>query len=302
MTQQQSISNTVWGLLILLGVIWGGSFFSISLALREVGVLTSVTHRVGWAAVVLSGVVIARGHALPRSARIWIGFAGMGLLNNVIPFILMAWGQTQIETGLVSILNATTAIFGVVVAAIFLRDERLTKAKAMGAFLGVSGVAVIMGWQAVSSFDPRNLAQLAVLAGTVSYAFAGTWARFMLKGLPPDLAAAGMLGASTLFMLPIGWMVEGSPFVAVSFTAGAAIAYYAIIATAAAYLLYYRILNLAGAGNVMLVTLMIPVVAITLGAVFLGENLNPRAFAGLALIALGLTVIDGRLFKRRASR
>ncbi|SOH94553.1 Uncharacterized membrane protein [Monaibacterium marinum] len=302
MTQQHSISNTVWGLLILLGIIWGGSFFSISLALREVGVLTSVTHRVGWAALVLWGVVIARGHALPRSARVWIGFAGMGLLNNVIPFILMAWGQTQIETGLVSILNATTAIFGVLVAAIFLHDERLTKAKATGAVLGVSGVAVIMGWQALSSFDPRNLAQLAVLAGTISYAFAGTWARFMLKGLPPELAAAGMLGASTMFMLPIGWMVEGSPFVAVSFTAGAAIAYYAIIATAAAYLLYYRILNLAGAGNVMLVTLMIPVVAITLGALFLGESLSPRAFAGLALIALGLCVIDGRLFKRRVTR
>lgn len=302
MMQQRSMSNAAWGQLILLGLIWGGSFFSIALALREVGVLTSVTHRVGWAALVLWGVVILRGHALPRSARVWIGFAGMGLLNNVIPFTLMAWGQTQIETGLVSILNATTAIFGVLVAAAFLRDERVTRSKAMGALLGLAGVATIMGWQALTGFDPRNLAQLAVLAGTLSYAFAGTWARIMLKGLPPELAAAGMLGASFLIMLPLGWAIEGSPFVAVSFTAGAAIAYYAIVATAGAYLLYYRILDIAGSGNLLLVTLIIPAVAIVLGAVFLGESLPARTFAGLGLIALGLAVIDGRLFKRFANR
>ena len=302
MTQQQSMTNAAWGQLLLLGVIWGGSFFSIALALREVGVLTSVTHRVGWAALVLWAVVIARRHPLPRSARVWIGFAGMGLLNNVIPFVLMAWGQTQIETGLVSILNATTAIFGVIIAAIFLRDERLTRNKACGAALGLAGVATIMGWQAVTHFDPRNMGQLAVLLGTLSYAFAGSWARIMLKGLPPEMAAAGMLGASFLIMLPFSWYFEGSPFVAVSVTAGAAIAYYAIVATAGAYLLYYRILNIAGAGNLMLVTLIVPAIAVVLGAVFLGENLNPRAFVGLALIAGGLAVIDGRLFKRRSTR
>ena len=302
MKTQQSMSNTAWGLLVLLGVIWGGSFFSIAIALREVGVLTSVTHRVGWAAVVLWGVVALRGHALPRAPRVWIGFAGMGLLNNVIPFTLMAWAQTQVETGLVSILNATTAIFGVLVAALFLADERLTRARVVGAALGLAGVATIMGWQALASFDPRNLAQLAVLAGTLSYACAGVWARVMLKGLPPEVAAAGMLTASTLVMLPLGWAVEGSPFVAMSGTAVFAIAYYAVVATAGAYLLYYAILAMAGAGNLMLVTLLIPAVAITLGALFLGESLAPRAFAGLALIAAGLAVIDGRLFKRRARR
>ena len=295
------MSNTAWALLILLGVIWGGSFFSIALALREVGVLTSVSHRVGWAALVLWAVVIARGHRLPRAPRVWIGFAGMGVLNNVIPFTLMAWAQTEVETGLVSILNATTAIFGVLMAALFLADERLTRARLTGAALGLVGVATIMGWQALTAFDPRSLAQLAVLAGTLSYACAGVWARTMLRGLPPELAAAGMLTASTLIMLPLGWVIEGSPFVLLSLTGTLAIAYYAVVATAGAYLLYYRILDLAGSGNLMLVTLLIPAVAIVLGALFLGESLAPRAFAGLALIALGLAVIDGRLFKRRAS-
>ncbi len=296
------MSNAAWGLLLLLGLIWGGSFFSIAIALREVGVLTSVTHRVGWAALVLWAVVAMRGHPLPRSPRVWIGFAGMGLLNNVIPFTLMAWGQTRIETGLVSILNATTAIFGVLVAAALLADERLTARRALGAALGLAGVATIMGWQALASFDPRNLAQLAVLAGTLSYAFAGVWARVMLKGLPPEMAAAGMLTASTLVMLPLGWAVEGSPFVALSGSGFAAIGYYAVVATALAYLLYYRILAMAGSGNLILVTLLIPAVAITLGALFLGESLSPRAFAGLALIALGLVTIDGRVFKAVSPR
>ncbi|WP_316014493.1 DMT family transporter [Roseobacter sp. HKCCA0434] len=302
MTTPTHMSNAAWGLLLLLGLIWGGSFFSIAIALREVGVLTSVTHRVGWAALVLWAVVAMRGHPLPRSPRVWIGFAGMGLLNNVIPFTLMAWGQTRIETGLVSILNATTAIFGVLVAAALLADERLTARRALGAALGLAGVATIMGWQALASFDPRNLAQLAVLAGTLSYAFAGVWARVMLKGLPPEMAAAGMLTASTLVMLPLGWAVEGSPFVALSGSGFAAIGYYAVVATALAYLLYYRILAMAGSGNLILVTLLIPAVAITLGALFLGESLSPRAFAGLALIALGLVTIDGRVFKAVSPR
>ncbi|QPH53842.1 DMT family transporter [Pontivivens ytuae] len=305
MTQQQTMSNAAWAQLFLLGLIWGGSFFSIAIALREIGFLTSVVHRVGWAALVLIAVVAIRRHALPRGWQVWVGFLGMGLLNNVIPFTLMAWGQTQIETGLVSILNAATAIFGVLAAALFLRDERLTVPRGIGTVLGFAGVATIIGWSALASFDIRSIAQLAVIGGTISYALAGVWARVMLKGLPPEVAAAGMLSASFVVMLPLAWAVEGPPSLALQPATWGAIGYYAIVATAGAYLLYYRILAIAGSGNLLLVTLVIPAVAISLGAAFLGESLPASAFAGLALIAAGLIVIDGRvhraLFKRTAS-
>ncbi|RED13174.1 DMT family transporter [Pontivivens insulae] len=306
MTEQRTMTNAAWAQLILLALIWGGSFFSIAIALREVSVLQSVLHRVGWAALALWVIALAQGHSVPRSLKIWIGFMGMGLLNNIIPFTLMAWGQTEIETGLVSILNASTALFGVVIAAALLRDEQLTRAKAVGTALGFAGVVTVIGWSALKSFDIRSAAQLAVIGGTVSYAFAGVWARYMLQGLSPVVAAAGMLLASTLIMLPVVLVYEGLPSLKLNFNTWAAIGYYALIATAGAYLLYYRILAVAGSSNLMLVTLLIPPVAIALGATFLGETLPPSALPGFALIALGLLVIDGRLgralFKRSPSR
>ncbi|MEL6677560.1 MAG: DMT family transporter [Pseudomonadota bacterium] len=297
MIEQRHMSNRAWAELILLGVIWGASFFSIAIALREVGALTSVAHRVGWAALLLWLVVLWRGLRVPRDARVWGAFLMMGLLNNVLPFSLMAWGQLHIESGLTSILNATTALFGVLVAALFLRDERLTLRKGVGTALGFVGVATVIGLEALATFDLRSLGQLAVLAGTVSYAFASVWGRVHLGGLAPEVAAAGMLTASALVMLPLAALTEGPMTLALSWDTWLAIGYYSAVATAGAYLLYYRILALAGAGNLMLVTLIIPPIAIGLGALFLGEALEPQDFAGFGLIALGLATLDGRIWQ-----
>lgn len=292
---ERRISAQAWGLLGLLAALWGASFLSIRIALDEIPPLTAVAHRVGWATLALWTYVIMRRMPMPRSRRVWIGFAGMGLLNNVIPFSLMAWGQLYIPSGLTSIFNASTAIFGVLVAALLLSDEHLSLRKAVGLMVGFAGVVTAIGIESLHEFDITSLAQLAVLAGTLSYAFAGVWARKWLAGLAPQVAAAGMLTTSTLIMLPVAWYIDGPIRLDLQPRTVFAIAYYALGATALAYLLYYRVLALAGSGNLMLVTLMIAPIAIILGTIVLGEQLPVNAYKGFGLLALGLLIIDGRV-------
>jgi drug/metabolite transporter (DMT)-like permease len=296
---QTSLTPRAWAELLLLSLVWGGSFLAIRTTLDEIGVLTSVAHRVTWAALALWVVVLATRAPLPREARRWGAFMVMGLLNNVIPFTLMAWGQLHIETGLASILNAATAIWGTLVAAAVFRDERLTPRKLAGVALGFAGVAVAVGVSALGSVDPRSLGQIAVVAGTVSYAFAAVWARARLRGLSPSVAAAGMLTGSSLVMVPLAILVEGPPSLDLAPATWAGIAYAALASTAIAYLLYYRVLAMAGSANLLLCTLMIPPVAILLGAWARSEALPPHALAGFAILVAGLLVLDGRVLGLR---
>ena len=298
MIDQKTISSRAWSELFLLGLVWGGSFLAIRIALDEVPVVTAVLHRTGWAMLVLWIVVLAARLPIPREPQIWGAFLVMGLLNNVIPFGLMSWGQLYIETGLTSILNAATAIFGVLVAALVFADERLTLRKGIGVGLGFLGVATAIGLSNLATFDLRSTAQLAVLAGTVSYAFASAWGRARLGHLAPQVAAAGMLTGSTVILLPAALIIDGAISFDLQPVTWAAIAYYALIATAGAYLLYYRVLAMAGSGNLMLVTLLIPPVAIILGTLLLGEELHPRAYVGFALLVLGLLILNKTIGKR----
>ncbi len=287
---------------MLLAGIWGASFLSIRIALDEIGIFTTVAHRVFWAALLLWGVALLGGHSIPKTGRIWVAFFGMGLLNNVIPFSLIAWGQLYIETGLTSIFNASTAIFGVVLAALFFADEQLSVQKALGVLIGFCGVITVIGLDALQSFDIRSFAQIAIILGALSYGFAGIWAKKRLKGLPPQVAAAGMLTSSSLIMLPLAWFIEGPITLSLAPSTIGALVYISLIATAGAYLLYYRVLAMAGSGNLMLVTLLIVPMAIALGALVRGETLAPSAYAGFALLALGLLIIDGRIMRRLLDR
>lgn len=291
------VSPRAWAELGLLALIWGASFLSVRIALDEIAPLTSVLHRVFWAMLVLWAVVIALRLPVPREPRIWGAFLVMGLLNNVIPFSLMAWGQLHIASGLTAIFNAATAIFAVLAAALLLSDERLTARKAVGVALGFAGVSVAIGLDALRTFDLRSLAQLAVVGGTVSYALAAVWARRTMAGLRPQVAAAGMLTGATVLMIPLVLWAEGTPTPALQPDTLLAIAYYAGIATALAYLFYYRVLAMAGAGNLSLVTLLVAPVAIVLGALVRGETLSPNAYGGFLLLALGLIVLDGRAWR-----
>ncbi|MEM7546830.1 MAG: DMT family transporter [Pseudomonadota bacterium] len=294
MSTAPNIPLRAWIDLLLLALIWGAIFLFIEYALDGMTPLWIVFHRVFWAMLLLWLYVIAKGMAVPRGLAVWGAFLVMGALNNVIPFGLITWGQTEIESGLASILNATTAFSGIVVASIFLVDERLTARRLAGVAVGVLGVAVIMGLDVLTAFDLRALGQLAILGATTSYAFAGVWARLYMKGLTPAVSAAGMLTGSSLIMLPLAWMVEGTPTLPHGALTIASLAYISVIGTFCAYLLYYRILAAAGSGNLMLVTIMMPPLSILLGAVFLGEKLAPSTYIGCALIAAGLIILDGR--------
>lgn len=290
-----------WGLLLALALIWGGTFFLTEISLSELPPVTLAAHRVVWAALGLWLLLWARGaiRGPAPSGRLLIGWAVMGALNNAIPFSLIMIGQTSIESGLAAIFNAMTAIFGVIVPALFLADERLTAAKAIGAVCGVLGVAIIVGRDALSGLDPRSLGQLAVLGATVSYAFASVWGRVRLGGAAPQINALGMLSASALMMIPIALIVDGPPDLSLSAPVWAATLTLALIGTASAYLIYFALLREVGAANTMLVTLIIPPIAIILGSIFLKEILKPSAYFGFLVIALGLAIIDGRLSPRR---
>lgn len=302
MTGQPSIPLRAWGDLALLALLWGAIFLFIALALREMTPLWLVFFRVAPAAAALWLVAWMRGERAPRGAAAWGAFLVMGLLNNLIPFGLITWGQQAVESGLASILNGATAVFGILVAAALLRDERLTARRLAGALLGLAGVAAIVGPEALSGFDLRSLGQIAILGAALSYAFAGVWAKTQMKGLSPLVSAAGMLTASSLLALPAALLLEGPPPAPERPLTFAALAYISLAGTAGAYLLYYRVLAAAGSGNLMLVTIVMPPISVALGALVLGERLAPGVLLGAALILLGLATIDGRLSRLLGKR
>jgi len=283
-------------MLMLLATVWGGSFFFGKVALDEIPPLTITLHRVFWAVPILVLTVFIKGIAVPRSLKVWGAYLVMGALNNAIPFSLIFWGQTQIESGLASILNGTTAMFAAVVAGILLKDEPLTLKKVVGAAVGLAGVAFIMGPSALTEFNPSDLAQLAILGATLSYAFAGVWGKIALSGQPPLMNALGMLIGSTVLMIPVVLVFDGPPNLALSAGVWGALIGMAALSTSLAYVLYFTILGRAGAANLLLVTLLIPPFAIGLGVFFLGERMGLQAWIGFAIIALGFSVTDGRLF------
>ncbi|WP_413870411.1 DMT family transporter [Albidovulum sp.] len=294
-----TISAEAWALMLFLALLWGGAFPATRQAVSEAGVLTVVAIRAGGGALALWLYILARGLPVRLGRRRLAAFAAMGLLNNVLPWCLLVWGQRHIEAGLAAILNASTAFFAVALAAIVFRDERMSAAKAAGLALGLAGVILVTGIDALTSLDPGSLAQLAVLATSASYACANVFARRFLTAERPEVAAAGMLTASSLVMVPLALWREGLPGAGWHAATWGALGYLGLAASALAFLCYYRALRLAGAGNVGLVTLMVAPVSVALGALIFGEALTAADYAGFLLLAAGLLVIDGRLAARR---
>ena len=287
----------VWIWLLSLSVLWGGSFFFAKVAIGELGPLTVVFARVALAALTLDIVVVAARTKPFRRDAPWRAYFVMGFLNNVLPFSLIFWGQTQIASGLASILNATTPLFTLLVAHFLTQDEKIDAAKVAALLAGFAGVAVLIGPERLVD-GSSAWGELACLSAALSYAFAGVYGRrFKILRIAPIEAAAGQVTASTVLILPImlaveqPWALPALP----SLTVWAALVGLALLSTALAYILYFRILAAAGATTLLLVTFLIPVTAVLLGAAVLGERLAPRHFAGMALIGAGLAVIDGRI-------
>ncbi|MEX3009361.1 DMT family transporter [Hoeflea sp. TYP-13] len=286
-----------WSLLILLSVLWGGAYFFAGVAVKELPPLTVVLARVLLAAVALLPLFWYFGHSLPRSFSGWLPFFGMGLLNNVLPFGFIFAGQTQITVGLSSIINAMTPLFTVVVMASF-QEERLTAYRVIGVVLGVVGVAVLRGFDGPIG-GSQTLGIALCMAGALSYGFAALWGRKYLVGVPPLKSATCQLLCSTLIIAVVVSLID-QPWTLPAPSQGAALSLVAlaVFGTALAYIVFFKILVRAGASNVMLVTLLIPVTALILGNVFLGEPIRSKEILGAVIIGAGLLFIDGRVINR----
>lgn len=292
------MSLRVWIWLLSLALLWGGSFFFAKVATDELHPLTVVFGRVALATLALNLALTLDGRPLFGRATPWGAYVTMGLLNNVVPFSLIFWGQTHIAVGLASILNATTPLFTLIVAHFLTADERLTSAKSVALLCGLAGVILLIGPDTILQSGTSLWGEVACLAAALSYAFAGIYGRrFTAMGIDPMDAATGQVTASAMLILPImlvvdrPWLLPAIP----SARTSAALVALGLLSTALGYVLYFRILAAAGATNLLLVTFLIPPIAVLLGAAFLGERLALRQFGGMALIGFGLAMIGGRI-------
>ncbi|MEP6343670.1 MAG: DMT family transporter [Maricaulaceae bacterium] len=296
--QQMNLTDVI--MLVALSVLWGGSFFFVEVLVKHLSPLTIVTCRVGFAALALWAIVLARGILLPSTWQQWSSLFVIGLLNNALPFSLIAWGQTQISSGLASIFNATTPFFTVIVAGAVLTDEGITKQKMTGVIVGLLGTIVLIGPEALKGLTGSMLGQLAVMGAAVSYAFAAAYARRFKKwGLSPLIVATGQVTMATLILLPLMIIID-KPWIDLVIPLDViwAISGLVIFSTVIAYILYFRLIASAGATNAALVTFLIPISAILLGVTILGETFTGLQAVGMGLIGLGLLVMDGRIFQR----
>lgn len=291
-----------WVLLLILSVLWGASFFFFKVLVAEAPPLTVVLGRVGLAALLLHALLLARREFLPRDPPLWAALGIMALLNNVIPFTLIAYGETRISSGLASLLNATTPIFTVLAAQVLTTDEKLNGARLTGVLFGFLGVLVLVGPAAVGHWQPGGaIGEVACLAAASSYALAGIFGRHF-RGIAPLKIAAGQVTASTVILLPVAALVD-APWAlpAPSAQFWLALVGLASLSTALAYVIYFRLLAVAGATNLVLVTFLLPLSAMVLGALFLHETITRQALVGMGLIGLGLVAIDGRAWRALSS-
>jgi drug/metabolite transporter (DMT)-like permease len=295
----KQMSARDWALLLFLGLIWGSSFLFANIAVREMPPLTLVFLRVGIAALALCVVMKAQGHSFRPFYEKPLQFALLGLLICALPFFLIAYGQQHIGPGLGGILNATVPIFIVPLAHFLTRDERMTPQKILGVLAGFGGVLLLVGPSALAGFGADVTAELAGLAASVSYALGGIYAR-QFRQYPSLIISTGSLITSTIVMLPLSLFIDHSLSLSMpSLMAWGAVSSMALLSTAFAFVLFYRLNADVGASTASLVAYLIPISAILLGFIFRGEILTLSDYAGMAVIALSLAIIDGRLFRKR---
>ena len=305
-TIRRSMTRAEWAMLVVLSVLWGGSFFFVDIAVKDVPPITTAMLRIALAALALNLLLRAMRVKIPVNPGLWRDFLIMGSLNLAIPFAMIAWGQTHIDSGLASILNATTPFSTAIVAQLFTHDEHIRKHRLVGVSIAFVGVMLIIGMDALDGVNFSLGGELAVLGATWSYACAGVFGRrffsrhYRLMGVNPLVTAAGQMAGAAVVITPFALVIERPWTVPMpGWEASAAIAGVSMLSTALASILYFRILSSAGATNSMLVTLLMPVTAILLGVSVLGERLDFRHYVGISLIAAGLTAVDGRIMSAR---
>src|SRR5262245_58509116 len=289
-----------WLLLLVLGTIWGGSFFFNALALKGgLPPLTIVALRVAGGTAFLWAALLMLGFRPPKGLRQWSDLMVLAVINNIVPFTLIIWGQRDIASGVAAILNATVPFFTIIVAHQFTRDEPLATKQVAGVAVALGGIGCMVGLDAVSGLCRNVIGEFTVLGAALCYGFAGVWGR-RLAHHPPLVTSASQTLVSSAVMLPLALLVDGPAALASASGASLLVAILGLglLCTAIGYVLFFEILRTSGAGNVSLVTLIVPVNATLLGTLVLGEPLLARHIVGIAAVALGLALIDGRLPRR----
>lgn len=304
MIQAPTIDRQSWGLIAILAVLWGGAFYLIEVGLRSYPPMTLVFSRLAIAVPILLVALLLTGGTLPRDRASWTLLMIVGALNCALPFALFFWGQQYLDSGYAAILNATTPLWGVVVAHMMTKDEKLTPARAIGVLVGLAGIFVMVGRDALGGLSDNVLAQLACLISTLFYSFAAIFGRRLSQAaMPPLTIATGQTIAAALLMMPLVLFVDRPWSLALPrVDATLAALVLGVFSTALAYVLYFKLIDRAGASNAQLVAFIMPVLAVILGVAFLNEMLAGRQIGGAALIGLGLLMLDGRIVRLLAPR
>ena len=287
-----------WGLIALQSMFWGSSYFFIALVQADLPAFTIAALRTVPASLALLLIVLSLGYRLPATLAEWRLFILFALFNTLIPFILIVWGQSRATGGMAAILNASAPLFGIFLAHMLTQDEKLSWNKLAGILVGITGVGVLVGYDFAAGTSADILARLALLAAPLMYVCANIFARTQLGHYPPFVVAAMQMVGSIFTAFPLALAFDHPwtlPIPALG-TIGALIGM-GVFGSALAALCHFTVLQRAGATNATLVTLIMPLTPIILGAAFLGEHLAPREMAGALVIAAALIIIDGRIFR-----
>lgn len=286
------IRNFLW--LMLLAVLWGPSFLFIKVAVGEIPPFTLVAGRVGLAAVLLYLILRLQRRALPRFGRIWLHFAVVGFFSNALPFTLFSWGEMHIDSALASILNGTTPLFTILLAHLLTSDDRLTPVKVMGSLLGFGGLVVLIAPSLLGGVRATTWGLIAATLAAASYGVATVYTRKNLRGLPPLVGPTAQLLMATLYILPLALLIE-QPFrqPLPTWPALASLLALSMVGTALAFVVYYYVIDRTSATYVSMVTYLVPVIGVALGIMVLNEKPAWNAYAGCALILLGVMVVNG---------
>jgi drug/metabolite transporter (DMT)-like permease len=286
--------------LAVLAVIWGASFLFIKLALAGLGPVQIVLARLVAGAAVLLAFVALRRQTLPRDARLLGHLALMAVVGSIIPFFLFAWGEQRVTSGLAGVLNGTTPLFTLGVAVAALPEERLTAARALGLVLGFAGVVLVVGPWDANPLTSSVPGQLACLGAAACYGVGFVYTRRFIaqRGQSPLALAATQITLAAL-LLGAASPVVARGDVALTPVVLASVATLGALGTGIAFVLYYRLIAEAGATSASVVTYLVPVVAVALGAVLLGEPVTWNVFAGAAVVILGIAIAEGRLARLR---
>ena len=286
-----------WLMIICLGTLWGSSFFFVELLLETLSPFLIVYLRVALAAILLLFILLIKQVKVTLNVSLIFNLFIMAMLNNVLPFLLIAYGQQTVTGGLASILNANTSLLTILIAPLLIPSEKLSFNRVGGAIIGICGVIIAVGYENIFQIYENNLGKYLILLATLSYALASVWAKLRLDGVPALISATGMLTGSAIILTPIAFFYNFDELANLSLSAFSMSALFAILCSVLAYIIYFKILESAGASNLLVCTVIIPPAAILLNLLFLNQAVSQSEMIGLLIIVAGLIVLDGRYIK-----